>query len=211
MGKQVFILNCKQGDAGVAKILSNKNKINLTLNLNKKFPEIKKCHIVGVDKTVKTLEFKRNKYNFEFSFDSPIENVYLSSEDDKNILVWSGEMPKATTDVIAPDFLTFENFLGGGFRWNKIRGNILMYNYSILHYIISDNFVYRSINKAGFYACGIKKENNIVFIVVAIPVKENENPYKNLNVDTYTIYTKKSNFCALCVGIDDTGEFFVSI
>lgn len=215
MGKRVYILNCPSGSAGVAKIISNSNKSHLTISLNKRFPEIKKCHLLNNEKIIKTFEMKKNKNSFEFINDSNIEKIYLTGENNDNIVVWSGELPEKKESEIyedkVPDFFTFDNFFGGGFEWHRIRGNFIMYNYSIIHYVISDDEVYRAINKAGYYTCGVKKENNITFIAIAIPIKENENPYLNLNIDNYMIKSGKTFFCTICAGIDETGEFFVSI
>lgn len=215
MGKQVFILNCASGNAGVAKIVSNGKKSNLTINLNKKFPEIKKCHIISGGNTVKSFDLRKNKNTFEFYGDIQIENLHLTTEKEDNIVVWTGDAPEKKelnpTPAQLHDTFNFESFFGGGFEWRRIRGNFIMYNYSILHYVISDNTVYQAINRAGYYTCGIKKEDDITFISIAIPVKTGSNPYEKINADVYTIKSGKTTFSVLCVGIDETGEFFVSI
>ena len=219
MGKKIFILNCPSGNAGVAKIISNDKKNIFILNLYKKFPEIKKCHFIKDGKTIKTFDINKNKNTYEFVDKVEIDNIYITAEKDESILIWSGDFPEQIPEqkeiknekMRLPDSFSFDNFFGGGFEWRRIRGNFLIYNYSILHYVISENSVYKAINRAGYYSCGLKKEENITFIALAIPVKNDSNPYENIKADSYTIKSGKTCFSALCVGIDETGEFFVSI
>ena len=134
--------------------------------------------------------------------------------------IWSGEKPKLTNStskssghpVIFPDYFTFDNYFGGGFDWRRIRGNFIMFDYSIIHHILSAKNVYPAINSAGYYCAGIREDEDLTLIAIAIPITNGtDRPFSSLSADVYTIKSGKMTFASVCVGIDKTGEFFLSI
>ena len=87
-----------------------------------------------------------------------------------------------------------------------------MFDYSIIHYILSLKNVYPAINRAGYYLAGIREDEDLTLIAIAIPViKGIENPFTSLSADIYTIKSEKKYFWSVCTGIDKTGEFFLSM
>ncbi|MFA7636835.1 MAG: hypothetical protein WCX81_03630 [Monoglobales bacterium] len=218
MGKQIFILNSDNGNAGIAKIMSNGKRSVLSIQLDEKTTGRKKCNILSNDKIVEVGTLSRDKTSFELDSSIPVQSVIIGEPDDA--IVWSGERPlpaaqkDAPEDVAPPqpDYFTFENFFGGGFDWQRIRGNFVMYDYSIVHHILSGKNIYPAINRAGYYVTGMKKDGDATFIAIAIPlIKGIENPFEGLSVDTYEIKSPKMTFSAVCAGIDKTGEFFCSL
>ena len=219
MGKQVFILNSKSGSAGVAKIIKNGEKSTLSLQLNKPVPGKKKCYISCGDIIIELGVVNSKNSSFEIFNQRPVDGVFVSSGKEELPYLWSGDKPNKTEAVSTeplneqpPDFFTFENFFGGGFEWHRIRGNFIMYDYSIIHHILSAKKVYAAINRAGYYCAGIREDEDLTLIAISIPlIKGIENPFSSLSADSYVIKSGKVSFDTLCTGIDKTGEFFISI
>ena len=208
MNKKVYILNSSSGNSGVAKLSKRGNKKLLSINFENDFPSKKICYITSGDKIIDIGYFHKNRSEFEISGDIEIEKIIIRDND--NIIAWTGEKPEDENVSDAP--VTFDTFFGGGFTWHRIRGNFIMFDYSIIHHILSSEDVYHAINRAGYYCAGIKNQDDVTIITIAIPMfKDMVSPFTKISSDTYTIYSGKLIFEAICVGIDKTGEFFISI
>lgn len=221
MGKQFFILNSPSGNAGVAKIIKTDKKSVLSVYINKTITGKKKCYIHNSNEKFFVGTTYKNKFSFELNPEMKINGVYLTTGSPEKIIMWSGENKPDFENInlgadndhslVSDEQITFDNFFEGGFQWHRIRGNFIMFDYSIVHHILSQKYIYPAINRAGYYCAGIKNLDDLTLIAIAIPeVKGIENPFTGINADTYKIYKANKVFNALCVGIDKTGEFFLS-
>lgn len=107
------------------------------------------------------------------------------------------------------DKFTFENFFGINFSWQRIDGYFIPENYKILKYALSSKNAYMSINSAGHYFFGRAKNGDADYFALAL--KENSSipsPFSHLDTKTYEICDGNQVFCALCIGVDESGEFF---
>ncbi len=218
MGKHVYILNSDLGNSGVVKILSGEKNSTMQVKLNKNVPGRKKCFSVINGDTTEVGVITKNKATFTLDADFFPDQIFIAADVVSEPLMWSGEKPRKSVEPILnqpispPDHFTFENFFGGGFKWQRIRGNFIIFDYSIIHHVLSAKKVYPAINRAGYYCAGIKKTDELTFIGVAIPIRnEKENLFDDIVADSYLIKSGKRNFEAICTGIDKTGEFFISI
>lgn len=215
MKKQFFILNSESGNVGVAKYIPKANKSSLVLQFNNPFSEKYKCFVESENNAVELGSL--NKKTEIFSIENTIipEKIYIKKDETSEPIIWSGEKKQkilSVTDKAPPEEFTFENFFGGGFDWRRIRGNFIIFDYSIIHYILSAKNVYPAINRAGYYWAGIRKDEDITIIAIAIPIlKGMENPFSSLSADVYKIKSGKLSFNTICTGIDKTGEFFLSL
>ncbi len=220
MRKQIFILNSKSGNAGVAKILHTSNASRLILQLNNFVSGKNKCYALINNKVIEL--GKINKKNETYNFDYPliIDKIFIAPDMASEPYAWSGEKTdynvsaKKSSNNTEPlsEYFTFDNFFGGGFEWRRIRGNFIIFDYSIIHHILSSNNVYPAINRAGYYCAGIREDEDITLIAILIPkIKGIINPFSSLSADIYTVKSGKLEYSAVCIGIDKTGEFFLSI
>ena len=107
---------------------------------------------------------------------------------------------------------TFDNFLNMDFLWQKINGYVMPCNYKIMKYVMSFENVYRSINSGGHYMLGVCDEDGVHYIAVAVPVLKNiTNPFGKMEEKTFKIDDGKIMYKAICMGIDESGEFFVCL
>lgn len=217
MSKQFFILSSNEGSGGVVKVISTNNSHSINIQLENDFPGRKNCFIILSDGTKEEIGFMY-KYSaaFEIKSTNSIDGIYITSGTPEQIILWSGndkptfDEEKNKTDISSETEFTFENFFGGGFDWQRVRGNFVMHNYSIIHYILSDENVYRSINRSGYYCVGKRISDDITIIAIAL-IKTDETALSNFDIDTYTIKSGKNEFEVVCAGIDKTGEFFLCL
>lgn len=215
MNKKMFILNSQKDNIGFTRLMESGQNIEMTLHL-KNFSDKNCIPALLTDKG--ETQFKRktkNKFFFDKPNNSEIKGVVLKKNDE--IVAWSGEkelvsIPEnITNEKNEPQKITFENFFGGGFAWQRIRGNFIVHNYSIIHHILSQKNVYEMINQSGYYTVGCKESGDLKMIALAFPITKNSsNPFESLNAETYIIHSEKTDYYALCVGIDKTGEFFLT-
>lgn len=213
MGKQIYILNSLSGNAGVVRIIDYANHSVLSISLDQNFPGRKICRIISGDEILNIGSFYKKRTDFEIPAGLKIDNILIEEND--NRLAWSGEIAtqniSGDKDEAHPEKITFDNFFGGGFEWHRIRGNFIMFDYSIVHHILSLPGVYRAINRCGYYCAGIRSDEDLTMIAIAIPlIRDIENPFSALPAEKYKINSGKIVFDALCLGIDKTGEFFIS-
>ena len=213
MGKQVYILNSATNNSGVAKVMSDGKRRILSINLENTSPAKKICQIKTGNEIIEIGSFYKKRTEFEIPYGLNLDGVVIL--ENGNRVFWSDESspPDETISLSESphEDATFDNFFGGGFDWHRIRGNFIMFDYSIVHHILSLNKVYRAINRCGYYCAGICEKDNIKIIAIAIPlIKDVSNPFSGISADVYKIKNGKIYFDALCVGIDNTGEFFIS-
>ena len=210
MNRKMFILNSADGTVGFAKITHTADSATLFLQLKKQFDSAFTPFIICNKKALSPYSVLKNKALFHLSADDSIDGVILK-DNDKNI-AWSGEnYTEATSDITEDHELTFENFFGGGFSWQRIRGNFVVHNYSIIHHILAQKDIYSAINRCGYYCAGYKETEAMKMIAFAIPTEKiKTNPFSQLNTETYFIHSGKKEFYAICIGIDKTGEFFLT-
>ena len=215
MNRKMFILNSQTGSAGVARLKESDGKTELTLQLKSDFG--KNCVPILICDSGEVIPFKKtkNKMYYNVCKKDEITGIVLKNRD--NAVAWSGETPPAADIGISSSekneeqLLTFDNFFGGEFSWQRIRGNFVVHNYSIIHHILGQKKVYPLINQTGYYCAGFKEKDDMTLIALALPVvKNSQNPFQDLNTETYIIHSEKKDYYAICVGIDKTGEFFLT-
>ena len=212
MNKQIYILNSPSGSAGVARISKRNGRYVLSIFLKHNIPGRKTCHIINNETNINIGSFYKNKTDFEIPSGLTVEKIYIEEND--NIVAWSGETPSNIENEkgeITSEETTFENFFGGGFEWHRIRGNFIMFDYSIIHHVLANKNVYHAINQAGYYCAGIKVDNDITYVSVAIPLINGiSTPFADIPAESFRINSNKKIFDALCTGIDRSGEFFIN-
>lgn len=213
MGKQVYILYSRTNNSGVAKIITSGKRRVLSINLENTSQLKKTCKIKNGNDYIDIGSFYKNRTDFEIPIGINIDNIFIFENGNK--IYWtdeSSDLCEAIQESEPEDKdITFDNFFGGGFSWHRIRGNFIIYDYSIVHHILSLNSVYKSINKSGYYCAGICEKADMKLIAIAIPlIKDIQAPFSCISADIYKIKNGKTVFDTLCVGIDKTGEFFIS-
>lgn len=107
---------------------------------------------------------------------------------------------------------TFENFLNLNFLWQKIGSFVTPYNYDILHHVMSSDNVYRCVNRFGHYMFGEASKDGVLYFAVAVPFSEKTPAvFAEFKEKTYTITEKNTRYTAICMGVDESGEFFVCL
>lgn len=206
MGKRTFIINNETGNIGVVKLITNEFKTTIIIQV-KNQRNYDKCTFIMNNEEINDIILKRNKNVYELSEKAEVDAVYFKYKDE--ILAWSGTCPETKKEI--PEIFDFNNFFGGNFSWNRIRGCFIAFDFNIVKYVISNQKVYEFINRCGYYFAGIKKENDVTFISIVIPVKNTkDNPFSDINADSYLIRDGRI-FKGICMGIDASGEFFISI
>lgn len=111
-----------------------------------------------------------------------------------------------------PEKFTFENYFGGGFAWQKINGYYCVKNYKIIQYLMSVDNVYEAINRFGYYYFGEKKDDNTDYFAFAVPADDSRIIPFNITPEfVYRVDDNGQIYYAVCVGCDESGEFFVGL
>ena len=111
-----------------------------------------------------------------------------------------------------PEIFTFEDFFGGNFEWQRVNGYYCVHPYKIIRHIMAGNPVYERVNQAGFYYTGTKEHEGVLYIATAVPMRSGrESPFSPFQDYVYTLQDNGRSYDAICVGIDNKGEFFVQI
>ena len=100
----------------------------------------------------------------------------------------------------------FNAIFGNGFRFKKINGYYNLFSHSIVEHILNAKSVKQTITKYGFYYVGEKEENNVRYITILVPGMEN--PFFSLTPHYKKTQIGDVTYYGVCIGIDQTGEFF---
>ena len=221
MNKKCYILNAEAGASGVVKLekgfadvdIKNYKPLGKNEIFEVYFVEDKKlCHIG-----------KMNGGKEKFSCSEPENCSGIIITRGEKIEFWGGNknvrysaekllFPQEREEDAAsfyPQEITPETYFGGGFKWKRINGYYSMYKYSIVMHVLSLDCVKDVIDRRGYYLLGVKKGEGI-HISIALPqMADEENLFEELEEYSYSMNYGGKSFRALCLVIDESGEYFL--
>ena len=221
MNKKCYILNAAKGASGVVKL--DKGFADVDIRNYKPLGENEVFEVYFVEKEKLCRIGKMNGGKEKFSCREPENCSGIIITRGGEIEFWGGKenvlgnarkllFPREEGEEAAsfyPDDITPEKYFGGGFKWKRINGYYSMYKYSIVMYVLSLACVKQAIEKRGYYLLGVKKGDGL-HIAIALPqMADEENLFEELEEYSYSMNFGNKKFRALCLVIDESGEYFL--
>ncbi len=234
MNKKCYILNASEGASGVVKFEDDFPKHTVLVDIKDFRPlgenEVFEIFFISDKKLKRIGSMDSGKEKFDCVKPADCNGVIITRRnfggEGSHIEFWGGEKgcnikeiaekmlePKELSEEdlneFFPEVFSPENYFGGGFKWKRVNGYYSMYKYSIVMHVLSLESVYKTIGRWGHYLMGIKKQE-ATYISIALPQTEDEeNVFGELDEYSYPMNYNGKEYRALCVAVDDSGEYFL--
>ena len=218
MNKKCYILNTDAGAGGVVKLEKGYADVDIKNHkpLNKN--EVFEVYTIADEKLCRIGSMTGEREKFVCRKPESLTGVIITRGE--KIEFWGGKenikqtaekllYPETEVSAFFPKELTPDNYFGGGFVWKRINGYYSVYKYSIIMYVLSLKSVKNTIERRGYYLLGVKKEGGMKIALALPQMGEEEKLFDELEEYSYSMKFGEKSFRALCLAIDESGEYFL--